>query len=195
VRRTKRSLLARRLRWPDRFDLAEALIEEAMRTSELDRLLPLCAATNLVLGYFARGNPQLAFESICRLRANLGETWQEYLPQCLQMRQTWLEGQVRNALGMREEAIGLLRKAREAFIRAGCGYEVCYTSVDLALTFATQRSVERFGQEAVQLLLRRLLRQGRLEVDVIRAVASRLCDIGRTPLRIFSQSPLAELQI
>jgi hypothetical protein len=116
---------------------------------------------------------------------------------------------------MREEAIGLLRKAREAFIRAGCGYEVCYTSVDLALTFATQRrfadvhdelafalpfcsgeqAIERFGQEAVQLLLRRLLRQGRLEVDVIRAVASRLCDIGRTPLRIFSQSPLAELQI
>jgi hypothetical protein len=92
---------------------------------------------------------------------------------------------------------------------------VCYTSIDLALTYATQRrfaevqhelafalpfcsdepTIERFGKEAVQLLLRTLMRQGRLDVELIRAVSSRLYDIGRAPLRVFPHSPLAELRI
>jgi len=126
----------------------------------------------------------------------------------------WVEGQIRNALGMDEDAIGLLKKARETYIRTDCGYEVCYTSVDLALTYAIQRrfadaqhelafalpfcseeqTTDRYGKEAVQLLLRTLLRQGRLEVELIRAVASRMHGIHRAPLRIFPQSPFAELQ-
>jgi len=193
--------------WPDS--------REAIRTAEPESLLLLCAATNRVLGYFVSGQPQLAYREICRLRARFGDGWLESLPRLLQMRQTWLEGQVRNALGMEEEAIGLLKKARESFIRADRGYEVCYTSIDLALTYATQRrfaevqhelafalpfcsdepTIERFGKEAVQLLLRTLVRQGRLDVELIRAVSSRLYDIGRAPLRVFPHSPLAELRI
>jgi len=198
----------------DRFGQAERLFEEAMAAPEPDGLLHLCAATNRVLGYSVNGNPQLAYQAICGLRARLGESWLQRLPRHLQMRQTWLEGQVRQALGMEEEATGLIKQARESYIRADRNYEVCYTSVDLALTYATQRrfaevqhelafalpfcsgepTIERFGKEAVQLLLRALVRQGRLDVELIRAVASRLYDIHRAPLRIFHQSPLAELQ-
>src|SRR3954469_19705704 len=193
---------------------AETLLEEAMTTAEPDTLLLLCSATNRVLGYFDDGNPQLAYQAICGLRTRLGESWLEHLPPGVQMRQTWLEGQIRSALGMDEEAIGLLKQARESYSRADCGYEVCYTSVELALTFAKQRRFtelqhelafalpfcseeqesDRFGKEAVQLLLNTLQRQSRLEVELIRAVASRLYWIHQAPLRKFDQSPLAELR-
>lgn len=193
---------------------AETLLEEAMATAEPDTLLLLCSATNRVLCYFDDGNPQLAYQTLCGLRTRLGESWLEHLPPGFQMRQTWLEGQIRSALGMDEEAIGLLRKARESYIRADCGYEVCYTSVELALIYAKQRrfaalqhelafalpfcsdeqEIDRIGKEAVQLLLNTLLRQSRLEVELIRAVASRLCWIHGAPLRKFDQSPLAELR-
>ena len=198
----------------DNYDLADALWEEAMATAEPDGLLLLYAATNRVLAYFAGGNPQLAYQTLCGFRARLGESWLQHLPRALQARQMWVEGQIRNALGMDEDAIGLLKKARETYIRTDCGYEVCYTSVDLALTYAIQRrfadaqhelafalpfcseeqTTDRYGKEAVQLLLRTLLRQGRLEVELIRAVASRMHGIHRAPLRIFPQSPFAELQ-
>ncbi len=193
---------------------AETLLEEAMTTAEPDTLLLLCSATNRVLGYFDDDKPQLAFQALCGLRARLGESWLEHLPPGVQMRHTWLEGQIRSALGMDEEAIGSLKRARESYIRADCGYEVCYTSVELALTYAKQRRFaelrhelafalpfcseeqesDRFGKEAVQLLLNTLLRYSRLEVELIRAVASRLDWIHRAPLRKFDRSPLAELR-
>lgn len=193
---------------------AEVLLEEAMITAEPDTLLLLCSATNRVLGYFDEGKPQLAFQALCGLRTRLGESWLEHLPPSLQMRQTWLEGQVRSALGMDEEAIGLLKKARESYIRADCSYEVCYTSVELALTYTKQRrfaelqhelafalpfcseeqEIDRFGKEAVLLLLNALRGQSHLEVELVRAVASRLYRIYRAPLRKFDQSPLAELR-
>jgi tetratricopeptide (TPR) repeat protein len=198
----------------DNYEEAEILLKEAMATPEPDRLLGLCAATNRVLGYLANGKPRLAYQSICGLRARLGHSWLQHLPPIIQMRQVWLEGQVRNGLGMEEEAIGLLKKARESHIRADCGFEVCYISVDLALTYATQRrfvevqrelefalpfcseeqAIDRLGREAVQLLLCTLRRQGRLDVELVRDVATRLYRILRTPLRIFPQSPLAELR-
>jgi tetratricopeptide (TPR) repeat protein len=193
---------------------AETLLEEAMTTAEPDTLLLLCSATNRVLGYFDDGNPQLAYQALCGLRTRLGESWLEHLPPGLQMRQIWLEGQIRSALGMDEEAIGLLKKARESYIRADCGYEVCYTSVELALTYAKQRrftelrhelafalpfcseeqEIDRFGKEAVQLLLNSLLRKNRVEIELIRAVALRLNRVHRAPLRKFDQSPMAELR-
>ena len=156
----------------------------------------------------------MAYQVLCGLRTRLGESWLEHLPQGLQMRQTWLEGQVRSALGMDEEAIGLLKKARQSYIRADCSYEVCYTSVELALTYAKQRrfaelqhelafalpfcseeqEIDRFGKEAVLLLLNALRRQNRLEVELVRAITSRLNWIYRAPLRKFDPSPLAELR-
>jgi hypothetical protein len=199
----------------DNYEQAETLLNEAMATAEPESLLLLCAATNRVLGHFANGNPQLAYQFLCGFRARLGASWFEHIPSAIQMRQIWLEGQVRSGLGMDEEAIGLLKKARKSYIRADCGFEVCYISVDLALTHAKERrfaevqreldfalpfcseedAINRLGREAVQLLLRALRRQGHLDVELVRAVATHLYVILRTPLRIFAQSPLAELHL
>jgi tetratricopeptide (TPR) repeat protein len=201
--------------YSDSHDEAQTLLEEAMRTEEPDALLLRYAATNRVLGYFAGGSPQRAYQALLGVRARLGDSWLQNLPRPLQTRQMWLEGQILNALGMDEDAIGYLKKAREVYIRAACGYEVCYTSIDLVLAYAAQRRfaevqreltfalpfcseqrpVDRHGKEAVQLLLRTLRRQGRLETDQIRAVGSRLEWILRAPLQTFPQPLFAELQM
>lgn len=197
------------------FEPAEDLLDEAMGIEEPDRFLLQCAATNRVLAYVMKGNPQEAYRKLLGIRAAVGPSWLGGYPSYARMRQIWLEGQILNQLHMNEDAIGLLRDARDYYIQTGCGYEVCYISVDLALAHAAQRrfaevrrelalalmfcseerALDRHGKEAVLLLQRGMEQQGRLEPEKIRAVASRLAWMHRAPLRTFSHPPFAELQI
>ena len=145
----------------------------------------------------------------------LGETRLHGIPEDDQMRVLWVEGQVLNALGLEVEAAVLLRRARDYFIQANRGYEVCRLSIELAMSYAAQsryddvrrelafalpflsaqKALDRYAHAAVLVLQQSLQKQGRLKQEQIQLIAHRLDSIHRAPLKAQSQSPFADLQL
>jgi tetratricopeptide (TPR) repeat protein len=196
------------------FEQADKLFDEALRIAEPDSLFLRFAAVNKVLGYLYSGQPHKAYQSLLRVRSRLGASWLQGFPEDNRMRVLWLEGQILNDLRLEDEAIVLLRKARDFFIQEARGYEVCRLSIELALSYAAlgrfevvrrelefalpflsvQKSLDRYAHAAVLLLQQALQKEGSLKTEQIRLVAHRLDGIHRAPLKARHQSPFADLQ-
>jgi len=197
------------------FEQADNLLGEGLRCEEPDSLFLRYAAINRVMGYFFSGDPHKAYQVFLRVRSCLGASWLQGFPEASQVSVVWREGQILNALHVDDDAIGLLRKAREGFIRLARGHEVCHISIELALNYAARqlfdevrrelafalpfcsprRALDKYAREAVLLLLGALQHQGRLEADQVRAVARRLDCIDRAPFQALSRPPFADLQL
>jgi tetratricopeptide (TPR) repeat protein len=195
------------------FQEADALLDESLKTAEPDCLLLRIAAVNRLLVYLFSGKPHKAYQVLLRVRSNLGSSWLRELPEPNRVAALWAEGQILNTLGIDDEALPLLRKAREFFIRSARGYEVCHISIELASTYAAQqrfgevrrelafglpfcspaRSLDNHAREVVSLLQAALEHQGRLEADQLRTVAHRLDCIRRAPLQDHRQASFADL--
>ena len=199
----------------ENFDEADNLLDESLRIADPDSLFLRFAAVNKVLSYLHRGQPHKAYQAFLRVRSRLGESWLQGFPEDDQMRVLWVEGQVLNALGLEVEAAVLLRRARDYFIQANRGYEVCRLSIELAMSFAAQsryddvrrelafalpflsaqKALDRYAHAAVLVLQQSLQKQGRLKQEQIQLIAHRLDSIHRAPLKAQSQSPFADLQL
>jgi hypothetical protein len=152
---------------------------------------------------------------LLRVRRRLGASWLQGFPEDDQMRVLWLEGQILSDLRIDDQAIVLLRRAREFFIQADRGYEVCRLSIELAVSYvaqgrfddvhrelnfalpflSAQNSLHRYAHSAVLLLQRTLREQGRLREDQVRLVVRHLDSIHRAPLKTQPQSPFADLRL
>lgn len=201
--------------YSDSFDSADALLDDSLRTSEPDSLFLRFAAINKVLVLYFRGAPHKAYQALLRVQSSLGASWLHGFPEAQQMSVLWSEGLILNTLGVDDQAISALKKAREFFLRSNRGYEVCRISIELALSYAAQRRLDNvrrelaFGlafccegkaleyqaMEAAFLLQGSLEHQGRLEVDQIRTVARELDRLHRAPLRAPGQHPFARVQL
>jgi hypothetical protein len=191
------------------------LLAEAMDMGDPDALLIKYAATNLVFIHFASGDPAEAYRSLLSVRHKLGKSWLREFPERARTRQTWIEGQILTALGADDDAIGLLKKAREFYIRSSLGFEVCYISLDLAmnhaahdrladvrrelafgLPFCSERSArDGYARDAALLLQATLRRQGRISADQIRTVSAQLDWIQSSPLQVFYRPPYSRLRL
>lgn len=195
------------------FEQADALLDQSLRAAEADNLFIKISAVNRLLVYHFSGKSHKAYQILLRLRTRLGIGWLRDFPEPHRVSALWTEGQILNALGIDDEAVPLLRKAREFFIRSARGYEVCHISIELASTYAAQqrfRDVRRelaFGlpfcsphrrlddhaKEAVSFLQGALAHQGRLEAEQLRAVAHQLDYLHRAPLQVPRQVAFADL--
>jgi tetratricopeptide (TPR) repeat protein len=185
------------------FEEAEKLLDEAMRVESPDSFLLRSAAFNRLLAYFLNGSPHKAYQALLRVRGKLGSSWLNDAPEAIEMRALWVEGQILHALQSDDDAIGILRKAREAAIRLDLGCELCHISLDLALVHTTQerfsevrdelafalpfcserRALDVHGKQALLALLGSLQHRGRLEAVQIRGVARQLETLLRAPLQ------------
>jgi hypothetical protein len=195
--------------YSNRFEEADALLDESLRAAEPDSLLLRFAAVNKILVLYFRGAPHKAYQALLRVQSRLGPSWLHGFPEAKQMSVLWSEGQILNVLGIDDQAVRALRKAREFFIRSNRGYEVCRISIELALSYVAQRRLDdvrrelAFGlafcserrlldQQAMEgalLLQAALEHRGRLEADQVRAVAHQLDCLHRAPLRAPGQRP------
>lgn len=195
------------------FEQADALLDESLRTSDPDTLFLRVSTVNRLLVYLFGGKPHKAYQALLRVRSSLGLSWLRGFPEPNRACALWTEGQILNTLRIDDEAIPLLKKAREFFIRSARGYEVCQISIDLASNYAAQqrfgevrhelafglpfcspqRHLDDHAKEAVLLLQGALDHQGRLEADQLHAIAHRLDCIHRAPLQAPRQTSLADL--
>jgi hypothetical protein len=198
-----------------KFEQGDKHLEEAMQIEGPDSFFLRCAALNRLLGYYLSGNSHKAYQALLRVRDKLGESWLKGAPEGWQMRALWIEGQILKALQSDDDAVGVLKKAREFAIRLGLGCEVCHVSIDLAQVYATRerfsevrrelafgipfcserRALDVHGKQALELLQGSLQHQGRLEISQIRAVALQLESFLRAPLQPSLQLPSASLQL
>ena len=197
------------------FEEAQALLDDSLRIDVPDSLLLRYAAVNKILAYYLSGNPQKAYQALLRVRSGLGSAWLQGFSEVNRTTILWSEGQMLSALRIDDEAVGLLSKAREFFVRSSQGSKVCHISVDLALSYVAQ---QRFGdvrrelafglpfcseesvldqnaKEALLLLLGALEHQGRLEGEHVRAVNDRLAFLHRAPLQTLHKRPFADLRL
>lgn len=195
--------------YSNRFEEADALLDESLRAAEPDSLFLRFAAVNKVLVLYFRGAPHKAYQALLRVQSSLGPSWLHGFPEAKQMSVLWSEGQILNVLGIDDQAVRALRKAREFFIRSNRGYEVCRISIELALSYVSQRRLDdvrrelafglafcserrvldRQAMEGALLLQAALEHRGRLEADQVRAVAYELDCLHRAPLRAPGQRP------
>jgi hypothetical protein len=154
-------------------------------------------------------------QALLRVRNSLGPSWLRGFPEANRVSVLWTEGQILNTLRIDDEAIPLLREAREFFIRSARGYEVCHISIELASNYAARqrfvdvrrelafglpfcspkRRLDDHAKEVVLLLQGALQHRGRLEADQLRAVAHRLDCIHRAPLQAPNQTSFTDLQL
>jgi tetratricopeptide (TPR) repeat protein len=184
------------------FDAAHALLDESLRTEEPDSVLLRIAAVNKVLAYNFSGEPHRAYQSLLRVRGNLGSCWMLGFPERQRIRVLWIEAQILSELRLDEDAIALFKRVRDFFIQSARGYEVCIVSLEIALSYASQRkfkevprelafalpflsahkALDRYAQVAILLLQGAFERQGRLEAEQIRVIAIQLDSLTRAPL-------------
>ncbi len=195
------------------FEQAETLLDEAMRFEEPDSFLLRCAAFNRLLVYFLNGSPHRAYQALLRVRGTLGSSWLNDAPEGIEMRALWIEGKILNTLHCDDDAIGILRKAREFAIRLGLGCEASHISLDLAFVYATQerftdvrdelafalpfcserKALDAHGKQALLFLLASLQHRGRLETVQIRTAATQLDTLLRAPLQPLHQPAFGSL--
>jgi tetratricopeptide (TPR) repeat protein len=196
------------------FREAERLFDESMRVEEPDSLLLRFATINRIMTLFCSGNPQKAYQALLRVRA-LGESWLHAFPDRNQMWVWRTEGEILNALGIYEDGIGPLKKARELAVRSGSGHEVCHVSINLAHSYAAQRllsqarrelafalpfcsqqkPLDAYAMEAVLRLQVALSQRGRLREDEFGRVSFQLGCLYRAPLQPVPTAPFADLPL
>jgi hypothetical protein len=113
-----------------------------------------------------------------------------------------MEAQILSELRLDEDAIALFKHVRDFYIQSACGYEVCLASLEIALCYAAQgnfkevprelafalpflsahKALDRYAHVAVVLLQGAFQRQGRLEAEQIRVIATQLDFLTRAPL-------------
>lgn len=199
----------------DRFDEADTYLEESLRVQEPDSLFMRFAAINKVLVQYFRGGPFRAYKTLLRVQDSLGPSWLRGFPVANQMSVLWTEGQILNTIGLHDQAVGRLKKAREFYIQAAQGSEVGHISVEIALSHAAQEqhadvrrelsfalqfcsertALDRYAKTALLLLQGTLEHQGRLEAEQIRSVDHRLHLLHRAPLKSWDQPPFMGLQL
>jgi hypothetical protein len=199
----------------NQFEPGDKHLEQAMQIEGPDSFFLRCAALNRLVGFYWSGNSHKAYQALLRVRDKLGESWLRGAPETYEMRALSIEGQILRALHTDDDAIGVLKKARESAVRLGLGCEVCHVSLDLAQIYATQerysevrrelafgvpfcserRALDVHGREALLLLQGALQHQGRLETSQIRAVTLQLESFLRAPLQPSLQLPSARLQL
>ena len=108
----------------DRFDGADTYLEESLRVQEPDSLFMRFAAINKVLVQYFGGRPFRAYKTLLRVQDSLGPSWLRGFPIANQMSVLWTEGQILNTIGLHDQAVGRLKKAREFYIQAAQGSEV-----------------------------------------------------------------------
>lgn len=193
-----------------KFEQAEALLDESLRApAEPDSLFLRFAAVNKLLVYLCSGQPHKAYQALLRVQSRLGPTWLSGFPDINRMYALWTEAQILNTLRIDDDAITLLRKVREFFIRSARGYEVCQISIELASNYAAQqrfddvrrefafclpycsphKPLEHYAREAVLYLQQTLEHQGRLAADQIHSITLRLDSLHRTPLQESRHTP------
>jgi tetratricopeptide (TPR) repeat protein len=197
------------------FEQAESLLDESMRVEEPDSLLLRFAAVNRIIAYFCSGNPHRAYQALLRVRAGLGESWLHGFPDRNQMWVWRTEGEILNALGIYDDGIGTLKKARELAVRSGYGHEVCHVSIDLAQSYTAQRRfnearrelafalpfcsqhkpLDAHAMEAVLRLQVALTNRGRLREGDFGRVSFQLGCLYRAPLQPVRQTPFADLPL
>jgi tetratricopeptide (TPR) repeat protein len=187
------------------FEQAHVLLDESFRAAapEPDSLFLGFSAVNKLLVYLWSGQPHKAYQALLRVRSGLGSSWLRGFPEPNRVQALWTEGQILSTLRIDDEAISLLRNAREFFIRSARGYEVCQISIELASNYAAQkrfddvrreiafglpfcspeRPLDEHAKEAVLHLQGALDHQGYLEAGQIHSVTQRLDCIHRTPLQ------------
>ena len=192
--------------YSNNFEQAHVLLDESSRAAEPepDSLLLLgFSAVNKLLFYLWSGQPHKAYQALLRVRSGLGSSWLRGFPEQNRVHALWTEGHILSTLRIDDEAISLLRKAREFFIRSARGYEVCQISIELASNYAAQkrfddvrrelafglpfcspkRPLDDHAKDAVLHLQGTLEHQGYLEAEQIHSVTHRLDCIHRTPLQ------------
>jgi tetratricopeptide (TPR) repeat protein len=199
----------------DRFDEADTYLEESLRTQEPDSLFMRFAAINKVLVQYFGGKPYRAYKTLLRMQGSLGPSWLRGFPVANQMSVLWTEGQILNTIGLHDQAVGRLKKAREFYIQAAQGSKVGHISIEIALShaaqeryadvrrelsfalqFCSERSpLDRYAKEALLLLQGTLEHQDRLEAEQIRSVDYRLDLLHRVPLKLRERQPFASLQV
>jgi len=176
------------------FEQADVLLNESLRAAEPDRLFLGFSAVNKLLVYLWSGQPHKAYQALLRVRSGLGSSWLRGFPELNRVQALWTEGQILNTLRIDDEAISLLREAREFFIRSARGYEVCQISIELASNYAAQkkfddvrrelafglpfcspqRPLDDHAKDAALQLQGTLVHQGCLEAEQIHSVTHRL---------------------
>jgi tetratricopeptide (TPR) repeat protein len=199
----------------DRFDEADTYLEESLRVQEPDSLFMRFAAINKVLVQYFGGRPFRAYKTLLRVQDSLGPSWLRGFPVANQMSVLWTEGQILNTIGLHDQAVGRLKKAREFYIQAAQGSEVGHISVEIALShaargqhadvrrelsfalqFSSERTaLDRYAKTALLLLQGTLEHQGRLEAEQLRSVDHRLHLLHRVPLKSWDQPPFIGLQL
>lgn len=185
------------------FEQAAVLLDESLRAADPDSLFLGFSAVNKLLVYLWSGQPHKAYQALLRVRSGLGSSWLRGFPEPNRVHALWTEGQILSTFRIDDEAISLLRKAREFFIRSARGYEVCQISIELASTYAAQkkfddvrrelafglpfcspqRPLDDHAKDAVLHLHGTLEHQGSLEAEQIHSVTHRLDCIHRAPLQ------------
>lgn len=199
----------------DRYDEADTYLEESLRVQEPDSLFMRFAAINKVLVQYFGGRPYRAYKTLLRVQGSLGPSWLRGFPVANQMSVLWTEGQILNTIGLHDQAVGRLKKAREFYIQAAQGSRVGHISVEIALSHAAQgqhadvrrelsfalqfcserTTLDRYARKALLLLRGTLEHQGRLEAKQIRSVDHRLHLLHRVPLKSWDQQPFTGLQL
>ncbi len=196
---------------------AAKMSDESMTAAEPSDLFLRFAAVNRLLIHLWDGDPPGAYRALLKVR-HLGmdpSSWYRDFPDGNRAVAMWTEGQVLSTVRINDEAVPIMKKAREFFIRSARGCEVCHISIDLAANYAAQqrfddvrhelafglpfcsssRPLDNHAREAVGILQGALEHQGRLEPDQVRVVAHRLDRISRAPLQAPRRAPFADLQL
>ena len=166
----------------------------------------------MLVQYFG-GRPYRAYKTLLRVQDSLGSSWLRGFPVAHQMSVLWTEGQILNTIGLYDQAVGQLKKAREFYLQAAQGSKVGHISVEIALSHAAQgrhadvrcelsfalqfcserKPLDRYVKKALMLLRGTLEHQGRLEAEQIRSVDHRLHLLHRVPLKSWDQQPFNDL--
>lgn len=122
----------------DEFGRADALLDEAIRVPDPDSSLLNAAAVNRVLVLFYSGQIHRAHQVLTRILAGNGIELAT-MPDRWRARLDWIEGQILRELGYHDEAIRLLRKARDFFMCQGQGFPVAMISVEISLSYSSRQ--------------------------------------------------------
>lgn len=197
----------------NRFEGADALLDESLKTAKPNSLFLKFTAVNKVLVQQFSGNPHNAYRALLGISASCGPHWLREFPENNRMHVLWSEGSILNALRIDDKAVARLKQARDFFIRTAQGAKVGHVSIELALSYAAQRRFsevrreleigllfcsdegahDRHAREALLLLQRDLKHRGRLETERIRTVNHRLDCLQRAPLQAARQQLSADL--
>lgn len=185
----------------DEFGRADALLDEAIRVPDPDSSLLNAAAVNRVLVLFYSGQIHRAHQVLTRILVGNGIELAT-MPDGWRARLHWIEGQILRELGYHDEAIRLLRKARDFFMCQGQGFPVAMISVEISLSYSSrqlyaevlreltfslpfcsgQGHMNHHARAALLLLKNTLDEKGVVEASTVRTILDQLRRKSQAPL-------------